>query len=118
MLVGYVGYGIIPTKLTVKSGSSNPLMWAWGDELGNNLDSSNDTQWLRIVDCDDPDLIVLDEAGDPGASGFRFKVDLSWEFNWQSAFPDGSSLPKGSYCASVMNMRTMQSLESPPIQVR
>ena len=118
VLVGYIGYGVIPTKLRVKSGSSNPLMWAWGDELGNNLDSSGEAQWLRIVDCDNPEVIVLDEAGDPGASGFRFKVDLSWEFNWQSAYADGSSLPRGSYCASVMNMRTMQSLESPPIEVR
>jgi hypothetical protein len=117
--VGYVGYGIIPTKLTIKSGSSNPLMWGWGDEEGNNFDSSGDTQWVRIVDCDDPDVIVLDEAGDPGASGFRFKVDLSWEFNWQATYADGSPLPNGrSYCASVMNMRTMQSLESPPIEVR
>ena len=118
VLVGYVGIGIIPTKTSVKSGSSNPLMWAWGDEDGNNLDSSGDMQRLRIVDCDEPATVLLDKAGDPGSSSFRFKSDLSWEFNWQSDDNDGVPLPHGSYCASVTNERTRQSLESPPIQVR
>ena len=118
VLVGYVGYGITPTKLSVKSGSSNPLMWSWGDENGNNLDSSADMQRLRIVDCGDPDIVLLDKAGDPGASSFRFKADLSWEFNWQSDDNDGNALPRGEYCASVTNERTGQSLESPPIRVR
>jgi hypothetical protein len=118
VLVGYVGYGIDPTKLTVKSGSSNPLMWAWRDDAGNNLDSSGDMQQLRIVDCDDSSIVVLDRAGDPGASGFRFKADLSWEFNWQSNNEDSSPLANGSYCAEVTNGRTGQSLESPPIRVR
>jgi hypothetical protein len=118
VFVGYVGYGIFPTKFTVKSGSSNPLMWAWRDEAGNNLDSSADMQRLRIVDCDNPTKVVVDRAGDPGASGFRFKSDLSWEFNWQSDDDNGAPLERGSYCAKVTNMRTMQSLESPPIQVR
>jgi hypothetical protein len=118
VLVGYVGVGIIPTKLRVKSGSSNPLMWAWADEDGNNLDSSGDMQRLRIVDCDNPAMVVVDRAGDPGASGFRFKADLSWEFNWQSDDDTGAALPRGSYCARVTNERTQQSLESPPIAVR
>jgi hypothetical protein len=118
VLVGYVGYGITPTKLSVKSGSSNPLMWSWGDENGNNLDSSADMQRLRVVDCGDPAIVLLDKAGDPGASGFRFKADLSWEFNWQSDDSEGNPLPRGEYCASVTNERTGQSLESPPIRVR
>ncbi len=116
--VGYVGFGIIPTKLSVKSGSSNPLAWAWRDAAGNNLDSSGDMQQLRIVDCDNPANVVLDKAGDPGSSGFRFKTDLSWEFNWQSDDENGMALPAGSYCAEVTNARTGQSLESPPIEVR
>jgi hypothetical protein len=118
VLVGYVGIGIIPTKTSVKSGSSNPLMWAWADEDGNNLDSSGDTQRLRIVDCDKPTTVLLNKAGDPGASGFRFKSDLSWEFNWQSDDNEGVPLPRGTYCASVTNERTQQSLESPPVHVR
>ena len=73
---------------------------------------------MRIVDCDDPTVVILDRASDPGASGFRFKVDLSWEFNWQSNNEDDSPLRKGSYCASVTNESTGQSLESPPIEVR
>ena len=118
VIVGYVGYGIIPTKLRTRAGSSNPLMWAWRDGAGNNLDSSADMQMLRIVNCDNPTNVVLEAAGDPGSSGFRFKSDLSWEFNWQSDDIDGNPLPRGTYCASVTNERTSQSLESPPIRLR
>ncbi len=118
VIVGYVGYGIIPTKLSVKSGSSNPLMWAWRDGEGNNLDSSGDMQMLRIVECDNTANVVLEVAGDPGASGFRFKSDLSWEFNWQVADAAGNPLPNGTYCARVTTSSTGQSLDSPPIRVR
>ncbi len=118
VLVGYIGYGIVPTKLSVKSGSSNPLTWAWRDGAGNNLDTSGEMQMLRIVDCDNPSNVVLDVAGDPGASGFRFKVDWSWEFNWQSDDGAGNALPAGTYCARVTTSGTGQSLDSPPIRVR
>ena len=118
VVVGYVGYGIFPTKLSVKSGSSNPLTWAWGDGSGNNLDSSADVQRLRIIQCGDPSMVVVDVAGDPGSSGFRLKSDLAWEFNWQSDDEQGNALPRATYCARVTNERTLQSLDSPPIRVR
>ena len=118
VFVGYVGSGIFPAKLSVRSGSSNPLRWAWQDDSGNNVDSSADMQTLRIVRCDDPSTVILDVAGDPGSSGFRFKSDLSWEFNWQSDDAQGNPLPRSTYCAAVTNARTGQSLASPPIHVR
>ena len=100
--VGYAGgVGIFANKYNVKGGSSLQLTWAWQDEFGNNIDSSDDDQLLRIVDCDDPNIIVLDMAGDPGSSGFRFKSDNSWEYNWQTDNPDGTPLPRGDYCPSV-----------------
>jgi hypothetical protein len=118
IFVGYVGYGIIPAKTSVKAGSSNPLLWAWRDDAGNNLDTSADMQRLRIVDCSNPNTVLLDRAGDPGASGFRFKSDLTWEYNWQSDDANGVPLASGTYCAKVTSGRTGQSLESPPIRVR
>ena len=116
--VGYAGgVGITPNKRRTKAGSSNPLTWAWQDEFGNNIDSSADTQMLSIVDCDD-DTPILEVAGDPGASGFRVKSDLAWEFNWQSDDDAGQPLPKGKYCASVMSDLTGQMLTSPTITLR
>ena len=103
------GAGIFANKYRVNAGSSNPLTWAWQDEFGNNIDSSGDMQMLRIVDCDNPSIVVLETAGDPGSSGFRFKSDNSWEFNWQTDYsedyPDaalaGGPLEPGDYCPSV-----------------
>ena len=116
--VGYIGWGIYPNKLSSKAGSSNPLTWAWQDESGNNVDSSGDMQMLKIVDCNNPVIVVVDKAGDPGSSGFRFKSDLAWEFNWQSDDEFGNPLPKGAYCASVTSSLTGQTLSSPPIRLR
>jgi hypothetical protein len=108
--VGYAGgIGVFANKYNARGGSSNPLTWAWQDEFGNNIDTSGDVQILRIVDCDDPTIVVLDMAGDPGQSGFKFKVDDSWEFNWQSDYPAdypdpllaGGPLEPGDYCPSV-----------------
>jgi len=116
--VGYSGgVGITPTKLNVKSGSSNPLRWAWTNAAGNNVDSSADTQMLSIASCS-TGAVILSAAGDPGSSGFRFKSDLSWEFNWQSDDVAGSPLPKGTYCATVRSALTGQELSSPPIRLR
>lgn len=116
--VGYAGgIGITPNKRSSKAGSSNPLTWAWQDEFENNVDSSGDEQLLRIVQCEDG-TIILDEAGDPGASGFKTRVDDSWEYNWQSNDEFGNPLDKGTYCASVTSGLTGQMLESPPINLR
>ena len=113
--VGYAGgIGIFANKYNVKGGSSNQLRWAWQDEFGNNIDSSGDDQMLRIVDCDDPNIIVLDMAGDPGSSGFRFKSDNSWEYNWQTDNPDGTPLPRGDYCPSVESDLTGDTLVITP----
>ncbi len=108
----YGGLGIIANKLNVKMGSSNQLAWAWTDMDGNPVDTSADTQFLRIENCATGALII-NPAGDPGASGFRFKVDNWWNFNWDSMAPTGES-----YCAYVVNGRTGQELSSPPIRVR
>lgn len=109
--VGYAGgIGIFANKYNVKGGSSNPLKWAWQDEFENNIDTSGDMQLLRIVDCDDPAIVVLDMAGDPGSSGFKYKIDDSWEFNWQTDFPDGSPLDRGDYCPKVTSSLTGDTL--------
>ena len=104
--------GIIPAKTNVKMGSSNPLRWAWLDADGNPLDSSNDVQYLRIENCA-TGAVIIAPAGDPGASGFRFKVDNWWTFNWDSVAPAGAQ-----YCAYVRSGLTGQEMVSPPIRVR
>jgi len=122
--VGYAGgIGIFANKYNVRGGSSNQLTWAWQDEFGNNIDSSGDMQMLRIVDCGDPTIVVLDEAGDPGSSGFRFKGDYSWEYNWQTdkALEDGGGpLDPGDYCPSVESELTgdMLLITPRPVTVR
>ena len=104
--------GIIPTKTNVKLGSSNPLSWAWLDADGNPVDTSGDLQMLRIEDCATGDLII-NPAGDPGTSGFRFKSDNWWQYNWDSTVPES-----GLYCAYVKSGLTGQEMNSPPIRVR
>ena len=103
----------------MRAGSSNTLSWAWQNEFGQNVDSSGDRQMLKLVDCADTSVIILDVAGDPGSSGFRFKEEtLGWEFNLQADDADGNPLARGRYCASVESDLTGQMLESPPIRVR
>jgi hypothetical protein len=104
--------GIIPSKTNVKLGSSNPLRWAWLGADGTAADSSGDMQYLRIEDCDTGDLII-DPAGDPGTSGFRFKADNWWQYNWDSTVPKS-----GQYCAYVVSGLTGQEMNSPRIRVR
>ena len=82
------------------------------------VDTSGESQMLEIADCDDPATVFLTAAGDPGASGFRVKVDFSWEFNWQSDDQFGNPLPSGTYCARVTTELTNQMLASPPIRLR
>jgi len=114
--VAYAGFGITPTKLTSKAGSSNPLTWGWIDEDGAIMDTSGYLQMLEIRECGG--ALVLEMAGDPGSSGFHFKVDNAWEYNWQSDDEDGNPLPKGQYCARVTAAPFLQPLESPPIRLR
>jgi hypothetical protein len=104
--------GIIPTKTNVQNGSSNPFVWAWLDADGNAVDSSADMQYLRIEDCNTGTLII-DPAGDPGTSGFRFKADNWWQYNWDSTVP-----ARGQYCAYVVSGLTGQEMRSPQIRVR
>ncbi|MDH5618889.1 MAG: DUF5011 domain-containing protein [Gammaproteobacteria bacterium] len=104
--------GIIPAKTNVRMGSSNPLRWAWLDADGNPADSSGDMQFLRIEDCVTGALII-NPAGDPGTSGFRFKADNWWQYNWDSMAPAGAE-----YCAYVVSGRTGQEMQSPNIGVR
>jgi hypothetical protein len=121
--VGYFGgFGITPTKLRSKAGSSNPLTWGWKDSLGNTIDTSGDTQMLEIYEAGQgacgTGRRVLSMAGDPGSSGFRVKSDNAWEYNWQSDDGAGNPLDRGSYCARVTSELTGQSLESPKIGLR
>jgi hypothetical protein len=104
---------IIPTKTTVKVGSSNPLLWAWLDENDNPIDTSGDVQLLTIRNCNDFDDILVQMAGDPGSSGFRYKSDNYWQFNWDSEGTRGES-----YCAVVESSLTGQIQFSPPIRLR
>jgi len=76
------------------------------------MDSSADIQMLRIENCETGDL-VINPAGDPGTSGFRFKSDNWWQFNWDSTVPEA-----GAYCAFVVSGLTLQEMSSPPINVR
>jgi hypothetical protein len=103
---------IIATKYTAKVGSSNPLYWAWLDMDGNPVDSSADQQLLTIRDCD-TGAILINPVGDPGASGFRFKADNWWQYNWDSMGEKGRT-----YCASVESGRTGQMQYSAPIRLR
>ena len=103
---------IIATKYTVKVGSSNPLYWAWLDMNGNPVDSSGDPQMLTIRDCESG-TVLIDPVGDPGASGFRYKEDNWWQYNWDSMGEAGRS-----YCASVESGRTGQIQFSRPIRLR
>jgi hypothetical protein len=116
--VGYIGDGIYPNKLSTKAGSSNPMTWAWRDATGSIVDTSGEMQMLEITDCGNPATVIVAVAGDPGASGFRVKSDLAWEFNWQSDNLSGAPLPRGTYCARVTTEATGQSLGSPPIRLR
>jgi hypothetical protein len=104
--------GIIPAKTNVKIGSSNPLEWAWLGADGMPADSSGDIQYLTIRNCETGD-IILAPAGDPGASGFRYKVDNWWQFNWETFGEPGKS-----YCAAVRSGLTDQIQYSPPITLR
>ena len=109
----YAGWtGIIPTKTTVKVGSSNPLLWAWLDEYDNPVDSSGDVQLLTIRNCS-TNAIILQMAGDPGSSGFRYKSDDYSQFNWDSEGTRGEK-----YCAVVESTLTGQAQGSPPIRLR
>ena len=104
--------GISVGKTTVKIGSSVPLLWAWLGPNGVAVDSSGDPQLLSIEVCSTGE-IVLQVAGDPGSSGFRYKSDNYWQFNWQSAGVKGVK-----YCAIVESGLTGQRQSSPPIRLR
>ena len=104
--------GILPSKTVVKVGSSDPLLWAWLDENGNALDTSTDVQHLSIRNCD-TGTVVLQIAGDPGSSGFRFKANNFWQFNWETSGTKGER-----YCAAVQSGLTGQTQYSPPIRLR
>ena len=105
------GTGIDPRKTNVRAGSSNPLLWAWLDENGNAVDSSGDRQLLRIQECSSG-TIVLEMAGDPGTSGFRYKSNNYWQFNWET------QVSPGDYCVIVESSLSGQTQQSPPITVR
>ena len=68
-------------------------------------------QLLSIRNCDTGD-VVLQTAGDPGSSDFRFKSDNYWQFNWET------TVAPGDYCASVTSSLSGQQQSSPPISVR
>ena len=104
--------GIIPQKLEIRRGSSNPLFWAWLDEFGSPIDTSTDTQRLRIANCENGEMVVDIVADDSGSSDFRFKVDNFWQFNWDA------DVGLGEYCAFATSSRTGQEQRSPPISVQ
>ncbi len=108
----YAGFtGIDPRKTVVNRGSSDPLLWAWLNANGSAVNSSGDMQMLQIKECSSG-VIVLQMAGDPGASGFRYKANNYWQFNWET------DVPPGDYCAIVQSSLTGQVQVSPPITVR
>lgn len=108
------GTGISPKKLNPRLGSSNGLLWAWLDESGNAVDSSGDMQTIRIREGDcETGTIVFEMAGDPGTSGFRFKSNNYWQFNWQTEGQRGTN-----YCAVVESALAGQTQVSPLMKLR
>jgi hypothetical protein len=103
----------------VRGGSSNPLSWGWLDANGAILDTSFDQQILEFSVCASS-MPMFTLAGDPGSSGFRIKVDNSWEYNWQSDDSEGNPLPNlpEFYCVRVTSSLTGQFLDSDNIRVR
>jgi hypothetical protein len=118
--VGYSnGLGIFVNKRVIKAGSTNQLTWVWQDETNNNVDTSADPQILRLFKCSQPEAMIAMKVGTPGQSGFFFRNDFTWEYNWQSDNPDtGEPLPKGSYCISVESQMTGDMLFSPSVQIK
>jgi len=104
--------GVDPAKTNLKLGSSNPLLWAWLDSNGNPVDSSGDTQLLRVEFCDTGEVVFM-VAGDPGSSGFRINVDNTWQFNLQYNGNKGDEV-----CAVVQSSLSGQEQSSPPITYR
>jgi len=118
--VGYAeGLGIFVNKRVVKAGSTNQISWVWQDEDKNNVDTSADGQILRLVECSTPQTILYEAVGTPGQSGFFFRNDFTWEYNWQSDDPDSAEpLPRGTYCINVESDLTGDMLFSPEVQVK
>ena len=105
--------GVRATKLVVNLGSSNALYWGWLDEAGNLIDVRGDTQILRIREGSCKGPIILQMAGDPGSSGFRFKSDNEVQFNWQV---EGKK--NRYYCAEVESSKTEQTQYSELMQIK
>ena len=120
VVVGYTeGRGIFVNKTVVKAGSTNQLTWMWQDADNNNVDTSADGQILRLVKCSEPTTVLYEAVGTPGQSGFFFRNDFSWDYNWQSDDPDSTEpLTRGTYCISVESGLTGDMLFSPAVKVR
>ena len=120
VIVGYPnGAGIFVNKRVIKAGSTNKISWMWQDEDSNNIDTSADGQVLRLIKCSAPQTILYQAVGTPGQSGFFFRNDFSWEYNWQSDIPGSMEpLERGTYCISVESALTGDMLYSPNVQVK
>jgi len=100
-------------EYTAKAGSVVPLAWQYEEPPGTKVDSSNAGPSIKFrgwpgLRCNrvtgDPTIdFTLEE--DPGSSDLRYSDD-SWQFNWQSKYPDGyplagNPLPKGCYQITI-----------------
>lgn len=119
VVVGYAnGAGIFVNKTVVKAGSTNQLTWMWQDGDNNNLDTSADEQILRLFKCSAPEAMLAMKVGTPGESGFFYRNNFAWEYNWQSDNPDTEEpLERGTYCISVESKLTGDMLFSPSVRV-
>jgi hypothetical protein len=99
-------------KNSTKSGSSNPVSWAWTNSAGVPVNIGNGNQDIeaRPGNCPSSSANVLDE--DPGSSGFQQMADYSWQYNWQTVDSFGNRLPAGPYCVKVILLTTMQFMEA------
>ena len=113
VIFAYAGWtDVDPAKRNLKLGSANPLYWAWLDSNGDPVDSSGDTQLLRVEFCATGEVVFM-VAGDPGSSGFRFNTDNFWQFNLQYDGNKGDEV-----CAVVQSSLTGQEQSSPSITYR
>ncbi|MDJ0908423.1 MAG: DUF5011 domain-containing protein, partial [Woeseiaceae bacterium] len=111
---GYAaGYGVIASKTNTRVGRTIYFYWAWLDENGHRVDSSDDEHTIRIENCHTGE-VVLERTGLPGRNGFYyFGYYDKWKFKWRT-----NHLPRGRYCATVTSSLAGQELTSPQIRLR
>ena len=107
------GDGVDASKTSARVGKKINLYWAWLDEAGERVSTSDDAHTVRIESCQS-DEAFLELSGMPGASGLSYHASQNrWKFRW-----DTGDLGPGRYCVVVINNSTGQELTSPEVFLR